>query len=220
LIEVVMHAARAACAPPPRLSELFPPEAIRIGLAQRSKAAVIEALVHHAVVLGYLSQHEEPRIVARILARESLASTALGHGIAMPHCQWDALDRFIGVAGLLRQGIPFDAADGQPVDGVFLTLAPADHAELSFEVLGRLVAVGRNSSLRLLLRECQTAEQVFAFLQEIDRPAAGHLDDLARLSLTRVSRDRRDPWRDLAYYSLTQEDRDPEGGGLSDQRWL
>lgn len=217
-----MDAARVVCAPPRplKLSELFPPESIRIGLVQRTKSAVIEALVHHAVLLGYLSGRDERHIVDRILARESLSSTALGHGIAMPHCQWDALDRFIGVAGLLRQAVPFDAADGEPVHGVFLTLAPPHHPELSFEVLGRLVAVGRNSSLRLLLRECRTAEQVFAFLQEIDRPAAGRLDDLARLSLTRVRRDRRDPWRDLAYYSLTQEDRDPEGARPPAVRWL
>lgn len=208
---------------PMRLAELFPPEAIRVGLEQHTKSAVIEDLVRHAVVLGYLRRQEERLIIDTILAREGLASTGLGHGLALPHCQWESLDRFVGVAGLLHQGIPFDAMDGEPVDRVFLTLAPPDNPEQSFDVLGRLVAVGRNKSLRLLLRACRTAEQVAAFLNEIDQPVAGRLDELARMSLTRLDRDQGDPWSDLAYFSLTREHRparNREGRSFPEPRWL
>jgi mannitol/fructose-specific phosphotransferase system IIA component (Ntr-type) len=214
-----MHAARAVCAPL-RLAQLFPPEAIRVGLAQRSKSAVIEALVQHAVLLGYLDGREERRVIDRLLRREDLASTALGQGFAVPHCQWDSLERPIGVAALLHQAIPFGAADGTPVDGVFLTLAPARHAELSLDVLGRLFALGRNQSLRLLLRECRTAEQVVALLDGLDQPVHGRLDDLARMSLTRMDRDRLDPWRELACFSLSWDARDPEHLDELSPRWL
>ncbi len=208
---------------PLRLAELFPPEAIRVGLEEHSKFAVIEALVRHAVRLGYLRRQEERRIIDTILAREDLASTGLGQGLAMPHCQWESLDRIIGVAGLLHHGIPFDANDGEPVDGVFLVLAPADDPGQSFDILGRLVAVGRNKSLRLLLRECRTAEQVSAFLDKIDQPVTGCLDELARLSLTQLGRDRTNPWSELAYLSLTRADRpvrDREPTASPEPRWL
>jgi PTS system nitrogen regulatory IIA component len=212
----------AACAVrgPLRLAELFPPEAIRVGLEHRSKTDVIKALVHHAVDLGYIPLHEEQLIVDTLLKREGLASTGLVHGLALPHCQWRSLDRVVGVAGLLQRGIAFDALDGEPVDGIFLTLAPADHPEMYVDVLGRLLAVGRNKSLRLLLRACRTSEQVTAFLHTVDQPADGRLDDLAYMSLSRLDRDRHNPWRDLSYYSLTGDAHDLPGHGDADPRWL
>ena len=206
-----------------KLAELFPPEAIRVGLEQHTKSAVIEELVHHAVALGYLPRQEERPIIDTILEREGLGSTALGHGIALPHCQWRSLDRFVGVAGLLHQGIPFDAVDGEPVDRVFLTLAPPDNPEQSFDVLGRLVAIGRNKSLRLLLRGCRTAEHVSAFLDELDQPTVGRLDELARMSLSWLDREQRDPRSDLAFFSLTREEGPSHGGrkaGVPEWRWL
>jgi PTS system nitrogen regulatory IIA component len=175
------------------------------------------------VTLGYLGRQEEAPTIEAILEREELGSTALGHGIALPHCQCRSLNRFVGVAGFLNRGVPFDATDGEPVDKVFLTLAPSVSPDHSFDVLGRLVAIGRDKSLRLLLGGCQTAEHISAFLDELDQPVAGRLDDLARMSLTRLDRDRRDPWTELAKFSLARDDRperDRDGKVSSRQRWL
>jgi mannitol/fructose-specific phosphotransferase system IIA component (Ntr-type) len=179
--------------------------------------------VRHAVVLGYLPQGEERPILATILEREDLGSTALGNGMALPHCQCRSLERFVGVAGFLHPGIPFDAIDGQPVDRVFLTLSPPGGQDRSFEVLGRLVALGRSKSLRLLLQGCGTPEHVSAFLGELDQPVTGRLDELARMSLSRRDRQERDPWRELAIFSLTREHHPARGvqdGGVLESRWL
>jgi nitrogen PTS system EIIA component len=208
---------------PVKLTELFPPEAIRVGLEQHSKSSVIVELGHHAVALGYLGRQEEGPIVSAIMEREDLGSTALGYGIALPHCQWRSLERSVGVVGLLHRGIPFDATDGEPVDKVFLTLAPSASPNNSIDVLGRLVAIGRDKSLRLLLGGCETAEHVSAFLDELDQPVAGRLDELARRGLTRLDRDQRDPWRELAAFGLVREDRPGrtrDSGAPPEQRWL
>src|SRR5205814_4304740 len=77
----------------------------------------------------------------------------------------------------------------------------------SFDLLGRLVAIGRNKSLRLLLLGCRTPEHVCAFLNELDQPVTGRLDELARMSLSWRDREKRDTWRELAIFSLTREDR-------------
>jgi PTS system nitrogen regulatory IIA component len=107
-----MNAERAGRSPS-SLTAVFPPEAIRVGLRQPTKSAVIAELVRHAVVLGYLPRQEEGPILDAILEREDLGSTALGQGIAWPHCQWQSLRRFVGVAGLLPVGIP--GMDGKPL---------------------------------------------------------------------------------------------------------
>ncbi len=216
-IETIMNTAYINSASV-RLADLFPPEAIHIGLEPHAKSQVIAELVHDAVDVGHLPRRAEGAIVEAILERESLGSTAPGHGIAFPHCRWRSLDRFVGVVGLLPQGIPFDAADGQPVDTVFLTLVPPDDPEPFHEVMGRLGAIGRNQSRHIFLSSCQTAEQVSAFFAELDQLAVSRLDDLARISLSWRNPERRDPWGELASFSLTREDRAGVGG--PERRWL
>jgi hypothetical protein len=129
--------------------------------------------------------------------------------------------QLVGVAGLVHPGILFDAIDGVPVDSIVLTLAPPHWLDQSFQVLGRLVALGRNKSLRLLLHGCRTPEHVAAFLDELDQPVTGRLDELAGMSLSLRDREQRDPWRELAIFTLTREHgpaRDRQDGGVTGPR--
>jgi len=151
------------------LAEIFPPEAIVIGLMQRTKWGVVEELVHHFVELGALTGGEEKAVVESVLAREKMGSTALGNGIAFPNCRSSLTEKFIGVLGLDARGIPFDAVDGEPVHCVFLLMAPLNDREKHYEVLGRIAAIGREKSLRLQLRGCRTVEAAHDFIKELDR---------------------------------------------------
>ena len=150
------------------LAQIFPPEAIVIGLVQRTKRGVIEELVHHLVELGNLVQGEEKAVAESVLAREKLGSSALGNGIAFPHCRWNPMEKLIGVLGLDSRGIPFDAVDGEPVYSVFLLMVPLNDRDNHYELLGRITAIGRDKSVRLQLRGCRTAEEAHEFLQKLD----------------------------------------------------
>jgi nitrogen PTS system EIIA component len=173
-----------------KLAEVFPPEAILVGIEGRTKVKVIEKLVRHAVALEYVPQSAEEALVRFCREREEMGTTALGNGIAFPHCRSSFAARFVGVAGLLNSRIPFDAVDAEPVDSVFLVLAPRDQRERFFEILGRLVAIGRDKSLGVLLRGCRTAEHVSSFLQELDQPGFGafHVSENHQASRRSASR--------------------------------
>src|SRR5437899_2376917 len=93
-------------ASPIALAEIFPPDAIVLGLRQRDKRGVIDELVQHLVALGFLVEKDANAVVEGILAQEKLGTTALGNGIAFPHCRSSLTDRFIGVLGIDAQGIP------------------------------------------------------------------------------------------------------------------
>ena len=151
------------------LAEVFPPEAILVGLKDRTKPGAIAELVHRLVALGHIREDEEQAVAASILAREKLGTTALGNGIAFPHCRTSCTEKFVGAIGLEPAGVPFDAVDGEPVFSIFLLLAPLDGREQHYEVLGRIAAVGQDKSRRLQLRWFRTAEAVHHFLQELDR---------------------------------------------------
>jgi PTS system nitrogen regulatory IIA component len=150
------------------LADVFPLDAIVMGLSQRNKVGAVEELIHRLVKRGRVTPESESIFVQMILAREKMGTTALGNGVAFPHCRTSQSPGFLGVIGHERNGIPFDAIDGEPVHTIFLLLGPLDQRVQLFQLLGRISAIGRDKALRLLLRGCRTAEHVYSFLQEID----------------------------------------------------
>jgi PTS system nitrogen regulatory IIA component len=151
------------------LADVFPPDAIVVGLKNRTKHGAVAELVHHLVELGRVAEDDEQAIVESVLAREKVGSTALYDGIAFPHCRSTVTEQFVGVLGIEPDGIRFDAIGGGLVQSVFLFLAPLERREELCEVLGRIAAIGRDKSQRAQLRGCRTAEAAHRFLQTLDR---------------------------------------------------
>ncbi|WP_375669468.1 PTS sugar transporter subunit IIA, partial [Bartonella sp. MR168JLCBS] len=110
------------------LSELIAPEAIIPALKANSKKQVLQILAEKAAELTGLNE----RVVFDIvLQREKLGSTGLGGGIAIPHGKLPDINRIIGIFARLENAVDFEALDDEPIDLVFLLLAPenagADH---------------------------------------------------------------------------------------------
>jgi mannitol/fructose-specific phosphotransferase system IIA component (Ntr-type) len=154
-----------------RLADVFSPSAILIGATPQSKQETVQRLVHHLGVLKFLAPDEERLVVDQIMNREKVGTTALGHGIAIPNCISGLADRFLGVLAINPDGIDFDAVDGEAVNTVFLIVAPPNRREEHFDLLGKIVAIGRDKSLRIQIQGCLTPDALHHFLEEIDRSA-------------------------------------------------
>lgn len=91
-------------------------------------------------------------VAERLRERERLASTALGHGVAIPHARLGALDRARGAFLRLVEPVPFAAPDGRPVDLVFAMVVPeadvAGHLAQLAEIAERFSDAGFRSALR------------------------------------------------------------------------
>ena len=142
--------------------------AIVLGLKSRTKPDVITELVHFLAQLVYIKQEEEAAVSQGILARERLASTALGNGVAFPHCRSSLTEKLVGVLGIEPVGIPFGAVDGESVRCSFLFLAPLDRREELYNLVGRIAAIGGDKSRSFQLRGCRTAEAAHQLLCELD----------------------------------------------------
>ena len=113
-----------------------------------------------------------------LLERESLGSTALGHGVAFPHGRWRSPSRVRRVGRPLQPRESLRRGGRHPVDAVFLYLAPQEDPEQFCEI-GQPSRSARTRARSLLI--ARTPEQVSGF-DELDQPATGRLDDLARMS--------------------------------------
>jgi len=118
------------------LYEMFPPECIKVGMEAEDKEEAFEELV--AVFCEATASSDRDKILNAIRDRESKMSTGIKKGIAIPHGKTDAVDRVYGVLGISRNGIDYEALDGEPVYLLFMMLAPHSESEKHLRVLKRL----------------------------------------------------------------------------------
>ena len=113
------------------LIDIVTPNAVIPALKVNGKKQVIQELAARAATL---SGHNERVIFDTLMQREKLGSTGIGHGIAIPHGKLPKLEKLFGLFARLDRPVDFESLDGQPVDLVFLLLAPegagADHSKL------------------------------------------------------------------------------------------
>jgi PTS system nitrogen regulatory IIA component len=143
------------------LTDLVAPNAILPALKVNNKKQAIQELAARA---AELSGQNERAILEILLQREKLGSTAVGNGVAIPHGKLTKLGRLFGLFARLQKPIDFDALDGQPVDLIFLLLAPEAAGADHLKALARVARVLRDPEIARKLRESPGADALFAVL--------------------------------------------------------
>jgi PTS system nitrogen regulatory IIA component len=111
-----------------------------------------------------LTGQNERTIFDTLMQREKLGSTGVGAGIAIPHGKLPKLAKLFGLFARLDRPIDFEALDGQPVDLIFLLLAPEHAGADHLKALARVARLLRDPDVARKLRESRDAEALFAVL--------------------------------------------------------
>jgi PTS system nitrogen regulatory IIA component len=143
------------------LTDLIASNAIIPALKVNSKKQVLQELAARAAVL---SGQSERAIFDILMQREKLGSTAIGNGIAIPHGKMPTLTRLFGLFARLDRPVDFEALDNQPVDLVFLLLAPEGAGADHLKALARIARMLRDPSVTHKLRASHDAESIYAVL--------------------------------------------------------
>jgi PTS system nitrogen regulatory IIA component len=143
------------------LIDLVAPNAIIPALKVTSKKQALQELAARAAAL---SGQNERLIFEILLQREKLGSTAVGNGIAIPHGKMANLPRLFGLFARLDRAIDFEALDSQPVDLIFLLLAPEGAGADHLKALARVARLLRDPSIAHKLRASHDAEAMYAVL--------------------------------------------------------
>jgi nitrogen PTS system EIIA component len=143
------------------LNDLVAPNAVIPALKVNSKKQALQELAAKA---AKLTDQNERSVFETLLQREKLGSTGIGNGIAIPHGKLAKLDRLFGLFARLERPVDFDALDGQPVDLVFLLLAPEGAGADHLKALARIARLLRDRDVARKLRESRDAEALYAVL--------------------------------------------------------
>ncbi|MDE0815832.1 MAG: PTS IIA-like nitrogen regulatory protein PtsN [Alphaproteobacteria bacterium] len=145
------------------IADILTPQSIVPKLSATSKKQVLQELAKRAATVTGL---KDRFIFDALLQRERLGTTGVGHGIAIPHGKLEGIDKLFGLFARLEKPVDFDAIDEQPVDLLFLLLAPeiagADH----LKALARVSRLLRNRTICDKIRGSNDGDALYALITE------------------------------------------------------
>ncbi len=151
------------------LTDLIAPNAVIPALKVTSKKQAIQELSAQA---AQLTGHGESTIAEILMQREKLGSTGVGNGVAIPHGKLPKLAKLFGMFARLEHPVDFEALDGQPVDLVFLLLAPENAGADHLKALARIARLLREPGIAGKLRAATDKSALYAVLTASATPNA------------------------------------------------
>ncbi len=141
------------------ISDLLSPSDVMIDARASNKRLLLQELAAKAAASLGLGVDQ---VASCLLKREELGSTGIGKGVAMPHARLPELQRPYGLLARLKQGIEFDAIDGQAVDLVFVLLLPAAAESEALAALAQVARTLRSAENLARLRAAKTASELYS----------------------------------------------------------
>jgi PTS system nitrogen regulatory IIA component len=151
------------------LLDFLDPKAVLPSVRVSGKKQALQELASHAALLTGL---DAVGIFETLLQRERLGSTGIGDGIAIPHGKLPGLNRIVGLVARLERPIDFEALDSQPVDVLFLLLAPEGAGADHLKALARVARVLREPGLVERIRATRDPDALYAVLTDVPSPRA------------------------------------------------
>ena len=155
-----------------KITEFLSANAIITDIKSTKKEDVIKDVVDVLINACNIDKHNRNKLIDALMARESLGSTAIGQGVAIPHAKCDCVDKLVAAFGLSKKGVDFDSLDGEPAYIFFLLVAPQDSAGPHLKALARISRLLKDKYFRDKLRACEDSQSVINIITEEDEKKA------------------------------------------------
>ncbi|MFQ5533491.1 MAG: PTS IIA-like nitrogen regulatory protein PtsN [Sphingomonadales bacterium] len=146
-----------------KIEELVSLNAVVADLKAKSKKQALQKLAKRAAEITGVRERE---IFETILERERLGTTGVGRGIAIPHGKLTELERLYGLFARLDQPVDFESIDEQPVDLIFMLLAPESAGADHLKALAKVSRLLRDQTICDKLRGSDGPDALYALLTE------------------------------------------------------
>ena len=147
-----------------RITDLLDARSISLDCSPKTKQEALDTAVALMVKSGKINDEEAYR--RQVYAREEESTTGIGEGIAIPHGKCDAVTKPGLAAMVIKDGVDFDALDGEPVTLLFLIAAPNTKDNVHLDVLSKLSVLMMDEDFSNGLRNAKSVEE---FLEIIDK---------------------------------------------------
>jgi nitrogen PTS system EIIA component len=149
------------------IGDLITPRSVIAQLRATTKKQALQELAKRAAAMTGINEHT---IYDVLVERERLGSTGIGMGIGIPHGRLPGLGKLCGIFARLDRAVPFEAIDDQPVDLIFLLLAPEAAGADHLKALARVSRLLRDRGMCEKLRGTDNADALYSLL--VDRSSS------------------------------------------------
>lgn len=154
-----------------RITDLLDKRSISLNGTPGSKKEALDQMVDLMAKSGKLRDKEAYR--KQVYAREEESTTGIGEGIAIPHGKCDAVTKPGLSAMVVKNGVDFDALDGEPVSLIFLIAAPNTKENIHLDVLSKLSVLLMDEEFTKKLRNAKSVDEFITIIDKADEEAAG-----------------------------------------------
>jgi len=150
-----------------RILDLVPAGGVVDDLRSETKEGVLRELSE--AVCRAVPALSPDHLAAVLMDRESLGSTGIGEGVAIPHGKAPGIDRLYAAFGRSRGGVQFASLDGKPAYLFFLVVAPDNNsAGMHLKALARISRLVKDERFRRRLLEAEGVDGLTLALREED----------------------------------------------------
>jgi len=120
-----------------------------------------EALLELSELLGSSDSIDDPKIIEQaLIERETLGSTGIGKGVAIPHAKTNFAKKLTIAFGRCNKGINFDSLDNQDVQLFFVFASPLSDSSIYLKILARISRLIRSENFRDKLLNAIDSEDI------------------------------------------------------------
>jgi PTS system nitrogen regulatory IIA component len=155
-----------------KLHSLLAEDLVLLDLKSRSREDVLREMVGHLKTKNRITKDKD--LYEKLIQREKLGSTAIGDGVAIPHCKLKGIKAPLFLLGVSKQGVNFDSLDGKPSHVFFMVISSPDNPGMNLQALAAIAKLVRKAAA--LLRRILEAKSSKAAI-EIVREEEEKLND-------------------------------------------
>ncbi|MBM4033082.1 MAG: PTS sugar transporter subunit IIA [Planctomycetes bacterium] len=146
-----------------KLIDLLDEGLVKVGVEAEDKEEVFAEMIELLVRAGRIEDRD--RALNAILAREKMATTGIGSGVAVPHGKEHSIKSLAAALAISKKGIEYDATDSEPVYLVFLVLAEANNPGPHVQCLGEIARLLQIPGLNERLRNAKAAREALDIIR-------------------------------------------------------
>lgn len=150
-----------------QVSDYIRDDLVVLNLKAKDKADAIHQLTQLLQQRGVIKDAED--FFREVMEREKLGTTAVGHGVALPHARTDKLDDIVVAVGRCPEGVDFGADDGEPVHLIFLIGTPPQEVNRYLKLLAGLSRLLRQEEVREALLSARKETDVREALMDAQK---------------------------------------------------
>ncbi len=149
-----------------KIMDILVRDAAILNLVANGKREVLKEMA--GALAKVEAELDADRLLEVLLERESLQSTGIGEGVAIPHGKLPGLNRLMASFARSQEGVDFDSIDGEPTQLFFLLVVPEHSGGQYLKALARISRFFRDAAFRQKLAEAEHLDDVFRAIEEED----------------------------------------------------